>query len=38
MRDIKVLDKVVTVKSTINDDTVSEMRELAKDLRAALGR
>lgn len=38
MKNINILDKTVTIKSSMKDSTVSDMREMAKELRAALGR
>ncbi len=38
MKDITVVDKTVTIKSVMTDANVSEMEEMAKELRSALGR
>ena len=32
MKDINVIDKVVTIKSSMKDDTVVAMKELAKEI------
>lgn len=38
MRDITVIDKTVTIKSVMKDTDIDAMREMAAELRAALGR
>jgi flavorubredoxin len=38
LKDINVIDKTVTIKSTVKKETIGELEELAKELRAALGR
>ena len=32
MKDINVIDNVVTIKSSMKDDTVAAMKELAKEI------
>ncbi|MCH5210077.1 MAG: FprA family A-type flavoprotein [Oscillospiraceae bacterium] len=38
MKDITVIDKTVTIKSVMNESNITEMEEMAKELRKALGR
>lgn len=38
MKDINVLEKAVTIKSTMKESNIAEMEEMAKELRDALGR
>ncbi len=38
MKDITVIDKTVTIKSVMKADNITQMEEMARELRAALGR
>ena len=38
LKDMTVLEKAVTIKSAMKESNVAEMEEMAKELRAALGR
>lgn len=38
MKDITVIDKTVTIKSSMKEDNISDMEEMADELLAALGR
>ena len=38
LKDMTVLEKAVTIKSAMKENNIAEMEEMAKELRAALGR
>lgn len=38
MKNINVLEKAITIKSVMKENNIAEMEEMAKELRAALGR
>ncbi len=38
LKDIKVIDKTVTIKSVMKADNIADMEEMARELRSALGR
>ncbi len=38
MKDVTIVDKTVTIKSVMTDGNITDMEEMARELRAALGR
>ena len=38
LKDINIVEKTVTIKSTMKESNIAEMEDMAKELRAALGR